>query len=130
MSLRSKVIIAVHTALAEAAKEGYGLRLSQLKICGARIPFGVIWELRRHGAETIAVRRGRQVVGWILKSELGDTPRRADEPTPQSYIEYNPKLFKGGYLPQKKRARLGKIYSPLGARPLTVAAKKLIHPAA
>lgn len=141
MSLRSKPVKGVHDKLAEAADAGFGLSIHVLQAyLKKRNIFGVIWELRRHGAEVIAVRDGRKIVGWILKSKLPATPiARMDEPTPQMYINFKPNLFAGRSapppppppapspkLPPRNR---GKLYNP-SRRPLTVAAKRVIRNAA
>ena len=135
MSLRSEPVIIVESALASAAEKGKGLLIGDIKklIPKARNPFGVIWEMRRHGAETIAVREGRQIVGWLLKSRLpvdknGDI-HRADRPTEQAYIEYDPSLFRskltGNVAPFKKPKKKTMLYSPVKVGPLTPIGKAL-----
>lgn len=115
MALRSKIVIAYHDKLFRAAENGRAVRLSDLRrIDPNRDPFGVIWELRRHGAETIAVRSGRKVVGWQLKRALPDTPVRLDEPTIQSYVEMVPGLF--GPIKKPVLKRRGLPFSPLAGR--------------
>jgi len=116
MALRSKIVIAYNDKLLRAAENGKAVRLSDLRrIDPVRDPFGVIWELRRHGAETVAVRHGRKVVGWLLKKPLSDTPVRRDEPTIQSYVEVTPQLF-GQTVKKKKVAKKGLPFSPLAGR--------------
>lgn len=116
MKLRSKSVLRVHDALAVAASEGYGLQLHELKrlIPSNRNVFGVIWELRRWGAETISVKKGRSIVGWVLKADLPEAPVKMDEPTDQESIPYTRDIFRS-----TKRG-------PTSTRPLTVAAQRIL----
>jgi hypothetical protein len=130
MPLRSKVVMKAHDRLARAAEQGHGLRVIDLKrICPpTRNPFGVIWELRRHGAETAAIRQGREVVGWVLKNKLPNVPRRMEEPTPQTYVEYRPDIFGQPEAVSTKpssRQRKERLFNPFPRGQLTKAGKKL-----
>jgi hypothetical protein len=133
MPLRSEVILKVHSKLAAAASQGYGLLLEDLrKLCPPnRNPFGVIWELRRHGAELAAVRKGRTVVGWVLKTTLPvEKMQRLDDPTPQTYVEFDRTLFatpvrSKTIKARSKKKKTGRIFSPLARGPLTKAGKRI-----
>lgn len=133
MALRSTIVKTVHDYLFAASEHGYGISLIRLQnLCGNRDIFGVIWEMRRHGAETIAVRKGREIVGWILKTRFPDNPiPRATAPSDQVYVEYRPGLFG----PSVRSPVLGRTnakslpYNP-SLRPMTKAAKRILAVAA
>ena len=95
MSLRSNPVQKVNAKLAKALELDAGLRVSDIRrlIPKNRLPAGVMWELRRWGAEIIAIRKGRRVIGWKLKTPIPGLERRMDAPTIQTYVQFEPGMF-------------------------------------
>lgn len=134
-SLRSKVVLKYHKKLADAAKKGFGVTVEEMqRISPNRSAFGPLWELRRWGAELVAVRQARTVAGWILKSELPENPRRMKKPTPQSYVNYDETLFAHEKpktaVVMKKKMKPSSTKSPFVRGSITNAGKRLIEASA
>jgi hypothetical protein len=128
MAVRSQNIIDLNREMYKLAQAGYGITVEEIKkMFPLRVPFSLIWELRRHGGETIVVRSGRRVVGWILKSPIPESGGRSDYPTEQVYIEYSDGMFrKQPKLPKMKSFK--KPFNP-SLRPMTKAAAKIFNAA-
>lgn len=122
MKLRSSPVLRVAAKLAALSKDGRGLRVSEVRkmLPAGRLPAGVIWELRRWGGVTAAVRNGRRVVGWVMTQPIPENAVKANEPTTQTYINYD----KGLFLPSKRKAK-GKAKGKAG-----FGSKKAAKPAA
>lgn len=114
MKLRSSPVLRVAAKLAALSKDGRGLRVSEVRrmLPAGRLPAGVIWELRRWGAATAAVRNGHRVVGWVMVKPLPENAVKANEPTAQTYINYD----KGLFLPSKRKATKAKGKAGFGSR--------------
>lgn len=95
MALRSKLVLKIHDKLASAASVGMGVRKSDIRrmLPATRIPECVIWELRRHGAKTVAIKDGKHLIGWKLEKPLKADPVRLAEPTVQRKMKFKPELF-------------------------------------
>jgi hypothetical protein len=86
MELRSKYVKKVDAALIKAAADGFALKASEIRriIPPERVVAAVVWEYRRWGGKTVAIKQGKHVLGYLLVKPLPDEPKRRATPTNQT----------------------------------------------